>query len=48
MLRANAKFSLRFAALEELAAARGVILGDASLEELEALWLEAKRLQRNP
>ena len=48
MLRANAKFSLRFAALEEMASERGVVLGDAGLDELEALWVEAKRRERIP
>jgi nucleoside triphosphate diphosphatase len=41
--RANAKFSTRFGALERLAAERGVVLGRATLEELDALWDEIKR-----
>lgn len=41
--RANRKFTDRFTALERLAAARGVVLGEASLEELDRLWDEVKR-----
>lgn len=44
--RANRKFSDRFTALEALAAERGVILGEASLEALDALWDEVKRTTR--
>jgi MazG family protein len=40
--RANTKFTGRFEALEALAAERGVELGVASLEELDALWDEVK------
>lgn len=40
---ANAKFTARFQALEELARARGVKLGEASLEELDRLWDEVKK-----
>lgn len=36
--RANRKFHRRFAALEALARERGVVLGEASLSELDALW----------
>jgi tetrapyrrole methylase family protein / MazG family protein len=43
MVRANAKFSSRFGALEDLARARGVHLGTATLEELDVLWDEVKR-----
>ncbi|HEX2166394.1 MAG TPA: nucleoside triphosphate pyrophosphohydrolase [Longimicrobiales bacterium] len=43
LVRANAKFSARFGALEELARARGVQLGEATLEELDVLWDEVKR-----
>lgn len=43
LVRANAKFSARFGALEELAPARGVRLGEATLEELDVLWDEVKR-----
>jgi MazG family protein len=41
--RANRKFTQRFDALELLARERGVELGRASLEELDALWEEIKR-----
>lgn len=45
---ANRKFMDRFELLEELAAARGVVLGEASLEELDRLWDEVKtRSRRN-
>ena len=40
--RANAKFTQRFEALEALAAQRGIVLGEASLQELDALWEEIK------
>jgi ATP diphosphatase len=40
--RANVKFTQRFDALEILAAQRGVVLGEASLQELDALWEEIK------
>jgi MazG family protein len=39
---ANAKFTRRFHHIEAVLAARGVKPGDASLEEMEALWQEAK------
>jgi nucleoside triphosphate diphosphatase len=39
---ANAKFTRRFRHIETSLAARGVKLSDASLEEMEALWQEAK------
>jgi MazG family protein len=41
---ANRKFITRFELLEQLAAARGVVLGAATLEELDRLWDEAKEL----
>lgn len=41
--RANQKFTGRFEALEVLARERGVELGKASLEELDALWDEIKK-----
>ena len=44
--RANAKFSERFSRVERLAAERGIVLGEASLEELDALWEEIKRQDR--
>jgi MazG family protein len=43
LLQANAKFARRFEALESLARQRGVVLGEASLEELDAIWDEVKR-----
>lgn len=36
--RANRKFRRRFTALESMAAERGVVLGEASLAELDTLW----------
>jgi MazG family protein len=44
--RANAKFSRRFEALERIAAERGIVLGEASLEELDAVWDEIKAAER--
>jgi MazG family protein len=41
--RANLKFSRRFAAIEELAAERGISVPDAGLETLDSLWDEVKR-----
>jgi len=41
---ANAKFTRRFRHIEAVLTARGVKPGDASLEEMEALWQEAKGL----
>jgi len=41
---ANAKFTRRFHHIEATLAARGIKPGDASLEEMEALWQEAKGL----
>lgn len=46
LARANAKFAGRFGALERLARARGVVLGRATLEELDALWDEVKREEK--
>ena len=43
--RANAKFAGRFAAVERLAAARGIDVGSAGLATLDALWDEAKRAE---
>jgi uncharacterized protein YabN with tetrapyrrole methylase and pyrophosphatase domain len=43
---ANRKFTARFEALEALAAKEGVVLGEASLEELDGLWDEVKRGER--
>ena len=44
---ANAKFTRRFRHIETSLAARGVTLGDASLDEMEALWQEAKRAEKS-
>lgn len=41
--RCNAKFERRFGHVEDALAARGRSLGSASLDEMEALWVEAKR-----
>ena len=40
--RANAKFTQRFEKVEKLAEERGLEMGRASLEELDALWNEVK------
>ena len=40
--RANDKFQRRFEAVEQLAEARGLELGRASLEELDQMWDEVK------
>jgi len=42
LAEANRKFEARFLALEELARARGLLPGEASLAELDALWDEVK------
>lgn len=41
--RANRKFADRFARVELLAAERGLVMGEASLAELDRLWDEVKR-----
>ncbi len=41
--RANAKFRRRFEAIETIAAERKVVLGEATLEELDVIWEEVKR-----
>ena len=41
--RANRKFTTRFTALEKLARERGIVLGKATLAELDLLWDEVKR-----
>jgi MazG family protein len=43
--RANLKFTARFAAVERLAKARGLVVGEATLAELDALWDEVKRAE---
>ena len=40
--RANIKFARRFGAVERLAAERGIEVGQATLEQLDALWDEVK------
>ena len=40
--KANVKFANRFGAVEKMAAERGLTVGKASLEELDALWDEVK------
>jgi MazG family protein len=46
LARANEKFARRFAAVEALAGERGVVFGQATLEELDVLWDEVKRRER--
>ena len=41
--RTNAKFQRRFGAIETALAAQGRIAAEASLEEMERLWQDAKR-----
>lgn len=43
---ANAKFVRRFRFIEKALGAQGVKLSDASLDEMEALWQEAKKDER--
>jgi MazG family protein len=40
--RANTKFRDRFGQIERIAAERGVVLGEATLEELDVIWDEVK------
>jgi MazG family protein len=40
--RATDKFARRFEAVEALARARGIVVGDAGIETLDALWNEVK------
>ena len=40
--KANVKFANRFGAVEKMAVERGLTVGKASLEELDALWDEVK------
>jgi nucleoside triphosphate diphosphatase len=42
----NRKFERRFAAIEDDLAARGRLPQDATLEEMEALWQAAKKIER--
>ena len=41
--RANIKFSRRFSAVEKVARERGLKAGEATLEQLDAIWDEVKR-----
>jgi uncharacterized protein YabN with tetrapyrrole methylase and pyrophosphatase domain len=41
---ANARFRERFASIEKGARAQGRSLGDMSLDELDALWNQAKKI----
>ena len=43
--RANEKFQRRFEQVEQLAQARGIELGRASLEDLDRLWDEVKTVE---
>jgi MazG family protein len=43
--KANIKFANRFGAVERLAAERGLKVGEASLEQLDALWDEIKKTE---
>jgi ATP diphosphatase len=45
--RTNAKFERRFGAIEEALSARGQRLEDASLDDMEALWQQAKTAERS-
>ena len=40
---ANVKFARRFSSVERIAAQRGLVVGQASLGELDAIWDEVKR-----
>ncbi|MCC6241918.1 MAG: nucleoside triphosphate pyrophosphohydrolase [Gemmatimonadaceae bacterium] len=44
--RTNAKFVRRYAAMERIAAARGVVLTDMSLEAQDEIWDEVKRQEK--
>jgi ATP diphosphatase len=44
--RANAKFTRRFAFIEARLAERGKGPGDSTLEEMDALWNEAKEAEK--
>ena len=45
LARANAKFTRRFEAVEQLLAARGLTPGDTGLAAMEAAWQDVKRQQ---
>ena len=42
--RANIKFATRFSAVERLAKDRGLSTGDATLDQLDAIWDEVKKV----
>jgi nucleoside triphosphate diphosphatase len=44
--KANVKFAHRFRDVERMAAERGLVVGDATLEELDALWDEVKKTKQ--
>ena len=44
--KANVKFANRFGAVERMAAERGLKVGEATLEQLDALWDEVKLSER--
>ena len=46
LTRANRKFTARFAGVERLARERGIVMEEASLEELDVLWDAVKAEQR--
>ena len=46
--RTNAKFERRFGAIETALQEQGRTLDDASLDEMEALWVAAKNRERAP
>ncbi len=43
--RANAKFAKRFQDVEQIAQARGLVVGQASLSELDEIWDEVKEAE---
>jgi len=45
--QANERFCERFACMEELSRQRGISMNGLSIEELDALWGEAKRREEN-
>jgi nucleoside triphosphate diphosphatase len=46
--KANVKFANRFGAVERMAAARGLKVGEATLDQLDALWDEVKLEESGP
>src|SRR4051812_5810428 len=46
--RANIKFARRFGEVERLARERGLAVGEATLEQLDAIWDEVKEEERSP